>query len=201
MYSTHLHRALVQERFAVVEEVDASERRPDLVDHLREDAEVEHAGLTRPGDAGFRRAARLVARDVAGRGAFDEHAPGVTPRVERAHGRFDILRERPFQRAVAAEGGTGAVEVFPERGDDGTAPDLFDRRGPGVTEYSLWRRGRRIHRQSGRRTASPAFPTARCTGSAARGSSGRSSAGIVPILGLYFSASGPPSMSSRRRRR
>ena len=50
----------MQERLAVVEEVDANERGAGFVDHAPEEIEVEHAGLTRAGDAGFRRAARLV---------------------------------------------------------------------------------------------------------------------------------------------
>ena len=72
----------MQKGFAVVEEVDPAERRPDFVDHAAEQIEVEHAGLARARDAGFGRAARLGARDVARRGALDEHAPGQRSGVE-----------------------------------------------------------------------------------------------------------------------
>ena len=80
----HLDGALVQERLAVIEEVDAPERRPRFVDHLREQIEVEHAGLARARDAGLRRAHRLVARNVAGGGALDIEAAGNRADVEIA---------------------------------------------------------------------------------------------------------------------
>ena len=67
----HLDGALVEERLAVVEEVDAAERGARFVDHPLEELEVEHAGLTRTGDARLRCAARLLAGDVAGGGGLD----------------------------------------------------------------------------------------------------------------------------------
>src|SRR5438093_5308840 len=67
----HLDGALVKERLAVVEEIDAHERRTRLVYDPPEQIEVEHPGLPRARDAGFRSAARLLARDVARGRAFD----------------------------------------------------------------------------------------------------------------------------------
>ncbi len=92
----HLDGALVQEGLAVVEEVDAPERGPGLVDDAREEIEVEHARLARSRDAGLRRAARLEAGDVAGRGALDIEAAGNRRHVERA------LRRRLVGLAAAA---------------------------------------------------------------------------------------------------
>src|SRR5262249_33619219 len=69
----HLDGALVEERLAVVEEIDPDERRPRLVDDLAEHVEVQHAGLPRPRDAGLWRAAGLIAGDVArGRALYIE---------------------------------------------------------------------------------------------------------------------------------
>ena len=68
----------MEERLAVVEEIDAHERRAGLVDDAAEEIEVEHAGLAGAGDAGLGRAAGLGARDVAGRRALD-----VEPRGQR----------------------------------------------------------------------------------------------------------------------
>src|SRR5207247_11482568 len=48
----HLDGALVEERLAVVDEVDAHQRRAGLVDDPAEQVEIEHAGLTGPRDAG-----------------------------------------------------------------------------------------------------------------------------------------------------
>jgi hypothetical protein len=90
----HLDGALVQERLAVVEEIDADQRSADLVDDAAEQIEVEHAGLPRPGDAGFRRAARLGARDVAGGRALDVHARRLRPGVHGAHRRRLVLLQR-----------------------------------------------------------------------------------------------------------
>jgi hypothetical protein len=66
----HLDRSLVQERFAVIEEVHARERRSGLVDDSSEEVEIEHPGVTRSSDAGLRGAAGLVAGDVARRRAL-----------------------------------------------------------------------------------------------------------------------------------
>ena len=107
----HLDGALVEERLAVVEEVDPAERRPDFVDHSLEDIEVQHAGLARLRDAGFRRAARLRARDVAGRRALDEHPRRERTRVERSNGGRLVLLQRPLERAVAAELRAPGVQV------------------------------------------------------------------------------------------
>src|SRR4029077_18582647 len=61
----HLDGALVEEGFAVVEEVDARQRRSDFVHDAAEQIEVEHARLARSRDPRFRGAARLIARNVA----------------------------------------------------------------------------------------------------------------------------------------
>src|SRR5262249_31761226 len=90
----HLLGALVEKCFAVVEEVDAHERRPGLVDDASEDLEVEHASLPRPGDTGLRCAARLVAGDVAGRRALDVEPRRQGASIERALRRRLVLAER-----------------------------------------------------------------------------------------------------------
>ena len=96
----HLDGALVQERLAVVEEVDPAERRAGLVDHPREQVEVEHAGLAGPGDAGLGRAAGLETRDVAGGGALDVEPAGQR---RRRAGRAPAPRRR---RPAAASAGS-----------------------------------------------------------------------------------------------
>ena len=108
----HLNGALVQERLAVVEEVDSAERRPGLVDRLREQVPVEHAGLPRPGDAGLGRAARLEARDVTGGGALDVQAVRERPDVHLALRDGLVRRERQLQRAVAAERRAAGVQIL-----------------------------------------------------------------------------------------
>ena len=107
----HLDGALVEERLAVVEEVDAAERRPDFVDHPLEEVEVQHAGLAGVRDAGFRRAARLRARDVAGRRALDEH-----PRREGARRRA-IGRGPPDPSSAAASARSRRRTSSPRRSD------------------------------------------------------------------------------------
>ena len=84
---------------------------PGLVDDAPEQIEVEHAGLARPGDAGFRRAARLGARDVAGRRALDVQPRRQRPGVERPDRRRLVLLQRQLQRAVAAELRAAGVQV------------------------------------------------------------------------------------------
>ena len=133
----HLDRALVQERLAVVEKVDSHERGADLVDDAAKKVEVQHSGLARSRDAGFRRAARLVARDVAGRGALDEHPRRERPRVERADDRLLIFLERQLQRAVAAEFRSAAVELIPQLEDCRPCPHIAYRRGACVPEHAL----------------------------------------------------------------
>ena len=133
----HLDRALVEERFAVVEEVDAYQRRSGFVDDAREHVPVEHAGLTRARDAGFRGAARLEARDVAGRRALDVQPAGQRRNIEIAHGRRLVWRQRQLQRAVAAERRAPGIEVFAQLARDRPTPDLGERRRAKVAEHPL----------------------------------------------------------------
>src|SRR6516165_2650247 len=109
----HLDGLFVQERLAVIEEIDPAERGSDLVYDAAEEIEVEHPRLTRPGDPGLGRAAGLRARNVAGRCAFDVHAVGIGSSIKRANDRRLIFTERPLQRAVAAEFRSAGVEVLP----------------------------------------------------------------------------------------
>jgi hypothetical protein len=87
----------VQEGLAVVEELDALEGRPCLVHDAAEQLEVEHAGLPRAGDAGFRRAAGLRARDVARGRAVDAQAGGLRTDLPLKKG------DAPPQRDLAAQ--------------------------------------------------------------------------------------------------
>ena len=133
----HLDRALVQKCFAVIEEVDAVQRRPDLVDDLLEQLEVEHAGLTGARNARLRRADRLVARHVARRRAFDEHPARMAADFKRSlGGRFTGL-ERTLQRAVATEVRPGMVHRVAQRRHLLAAPDLFDRVRLRVPEHAF----------------------------------------------------------------
>jgi hypothetical protein len=110
----HLHGALVQERFAVVEEVDPDQRGASLVDRPSEQIEVEHAGLAGAGDAGFRRAARLLAGDVARRGGLDIEPGGELQHVQVPYRGGLILLQRQLQGAVAAELRAAGIEVLTE---------------------------------------------------------------------------------------
>src|SRR6266487_5033062 len=107
----HLDGALVQESFAVVEEIDPAERRPRLVHAPAEQLEVEHAGVPRAGDAGLRRAAGLRAGDVTGRGALDVQPRRKLLDVQIACGWRILFAEGEFQRAIAAEFRTAGIEV------------------------------------------------------------------------------------------
>ena len=133
----HFDGTLVQKRFSVVEEVDAGERRARLVDDAFEEIEIEHAGLPRPGDVGFRCAARLGARDVAGRRALDEHPAGKPSGLQRPHGRRGVLAERPFQRAIATERRPSVIEIRTEACDGLTLPDVLDARRSRVAQHPL----------------------------------------------------------------
>ena len=112
---------------------------PGFVDDAREQIEVEHAGLARARDAGFRRAARLGARDVAGGRALDVHARrAAAPASSGALRRRLVLLERQLQRAVAAELRAAGVQVRAQRGD-GRSPvqTRATDAGPRVAEHAL----------------------------------------------------------------
>ena len=134
---THLHRALVQERFAVVEEINSHERRAHFIDDAAEQVEIEHACLPRACDAGLGRAARLIARDVARGRAFDVHARGQRARVDRAHDRSLVSLQRQLQRAIAAEPRAACIQIGAQLRDRGAVPHLADRRGPHVAEDAV----------------------------------------------------------------
>ena len=119
----HLHGALVQEGLAVVEEVDADQRRPGLVDHPLEDLEIEHPRLTRARDAGFRRAARLLARDVAGGGGLDVQPRRQLRNVQIPLRRGLVLLERQLERAVPAELRAAGVQVAAQVRGGRAGPD------------------------------------------------------------------------------
>ena len=133
----HFDRALVEERLAVIEEVDPRQRGSNFVDDPPEQIEIEHAGFPRASDPGFRCAARLVARDVAGRRAFDEHARGKRPGVERPRRRGLIFPKGHLQRAVAAEFRSASVELLAQPHDRWSAPDLADRHLARIAEHAV----------------------------------------------------------------
>src|SRR5262245_31557102 len=100
---THLDRTLMQEGFAVVEEIDAAERRPGFVNDSPKQIEIEHAGLTRAGDAGFGCAAGIRTGNIAGRRALDEHPVRNRACVERSDSRLLLLLQRQLDGTVLAE--------------------------------------------------------------------------------------------------
>ena len=125
----HLDGALVEERLAVVEEVDAAERRARFVDDPLEQIEVEHAGLARAGDARLRvrstpartrccrrRCISMYSRDGQRRHASRSRCGGCSSFVERQ-----------LQRAVAAELRAAAVEIL-SRGAEPSRPSRRRRR-------------------------------------------------------------------------
>ena len=149
----HLDGPLVQERLAVIEEVDAPERRPRFVDHPREEIDVEHAGLARARDAGLRRAAGLEARDVARGRALDVEARGLRRHVETALRRRLALRQRQLQRAVAAERRPAAVQVLAQRGNRRARSRCRGATPCACRPARASRTDRRSRRRCGRRTA------------------------------------------------
>ena len=111
---------------------------PGFVDDPREQVEVEHAGLARARDAGFGRAARLEARDVAGGRALD-----VEPLRESA-------RRSRSRCGGGSSGPSGSFSgqspqkleppaLMSARSCDGdrSAPDVGDRRGARIAEHAL----------------------------------------------------------------
>ena len=133
----HLDRALVQERLAVVEKVDSHERGADLVDDAAKKVEVQHSGLARSRDAGFRRAARLVAGNVAGGGALDVQARRHRAGIGRPHDRRVVFFERQLQRTIAAEPRAAGVEIQAKPGDRLTGPHVVDRRRARISEHPV----------------------------------------------------------------
>ncbi len=133
----HLHGTFVQERLAVVEEVDPREARTGLVDHAREEIEVEHAGLPGPRDPGLGRAAGLEAGDVARRGALDVEAGGQRAGVDRPDAGRRVAGQRQLEGAVAAEPGAARVEVGPQAPNRRGVPDLRERLCPRVAQHAL----------------------------------------------------------------
>src|SRR5215208_2082273 len=101
----------MQERLAVVEEVDAAERRAGFVDHFLEQIEVEHARLARARDAGFRSADGLVAGNIAGGGALNIETRGNWRDVEIALRRLFVRLQRQLERAIAAEARAALVQI------------------------------------------------------------------------------------------
>src|SRR5262245_54692322 len=99
----HLNRTLMEESFAVIEKIDATERRTGFVNDAPKQIEIEHARLTRAGDAGFRGAAGIRTRNIAGRRALDEHPVRNRPRVERSDPWRLFLLQRQLERTVGAE--------------------------------------------------------------------------------------------------
>ena len=90
----HLDRPLVQEGFAIVEEVDPRERGSGFVDHPGEEIEIEHPRLPRPRDPGLGRAAGLEAGNIARRRALDVEPRGKRPGVEWTDGGRGIVGQR-----------------------------------------------------------------------------------------------------------
>ena len=122
----HLDGPLVQERLAVVEEVDASEARTGLVDDPGEQIEIEHPRLPRARDAGLGRAAGLEAGDVAGRRAFDVEPGRQGAGIDRPHRRRVVFTQRQLERAVAAEAGASRVQIGAQVPDGFGVPDFLD---------------------------------------------------------------------------
>src|SRR5215213_11329269 len=133
----HLHGALVEEGLSVIEEVDPPERWSRFVDHTREEIEIEHPRLARPRNPGFRRTAGLIAGDVAGRRALDVEAGGQRADLEIALRRGLVALERQFERTVAAELRSAAVEILAQAAGGLSCPDAGDRRRARVAQHTL----------------------------------------------------------------
>ncbi len=133
----HLDGPLVQERLAVVEEVDAFQGRADFGQHALEELDVEHAGLPRLGDPGLGSAARIEAGHVACGGALDIHPRRQWRHRERSLRRGLVGLERQLERAVAAEARPAAVQILAQLRGCGAGPDVADGADAGVTEDAL----------------------------------------------------------------
>src|SRR5262249_48811524 len=99
----HLNRTLMEESFAVIEKIDATESGTGFVNDSPKQIEIEHARLTRAGDTGFRRAAGIRTRNIAGRRALDEHPIRNRARVERSDWWLLLLLQRQLERTISAE--------------------------------------------------------------------------------------------------
>src|SRR5687768_13216317 len=106
----HLDGPLVQERFPVVEEVDADEPGTGFVHDIPEELEVEHPRVARLGNAGLRGAARLRTRNVAGRGALDVETGRQPADIQGSYRRL-LTPQGQLERAVTAELRTAGVEI------------------------------------------------------------------------------------------
>ena len=120
----HLDRALVQKRFAVVEEVDPHQGRPRFVHDATEQVEVEHSGLSRPGDARSRGRSRPRCRRCCRPPCTRRTAATVTRRRRRSgripgssffSGSFSAQSpqnvEPPAFRSVRSAAITGPVQI------------------------------------------------------------------------------------------
>ena len=132
----HLHGALVQERLAVVEEVDPLERGAGLVDGAAEQLEIEHAGLARARDAGLRRAHGLVARDVTGGRALDVHLRGQRPGVHRPDGGAASFFSGSLREQSPQNFDPPALSSSRSRVIVPSPPYVLERGGPHVAQYA-----------------------------------------------------------------
>jgi AraC-like DNA-binding protein len=115
MYSAHLDRPFVEERFAAVEGVDPHWARADLVDDPLKQREVQHPRLPVRANPGFRRSTTRSGKSYAA--VLDEHPWRGAACLQRPHDRRH-LSPAEFQRTVAAEGGTALIEVLTQRRHD-----------------------------------------------------------------------------------
>ena len=127
----------MEERLSVVEEIDAGERGPRLVDHFRKQVEIEHSGFARPGDSRLGCATGIEAGQIARGGAFDEKPARQWSQVERPNRRRGVVEQRDLQRALAAEVGASCVEIASQIVDRRVVPDLGQAVSANITEALL----------------------------------------------------------------